>query len=164
MKKLLVLSAGIALAASIPIVAWASHGKAGLWEIKIQMTGMPGMPDMSKLPPEARAHMHGMMMSGNTMTIQHCMTEADVKNDHPNMQHNPECKVSNVRIVGQTFSADMTCSGHMNGTGHVTMTYDSPEHYSGTETIHMTAAGHAMDNVTHIEGRWLSPKCGNVTH
>ena len=59
MKAVRVLILGAVLGVSAPIIAWASHGKAGLWEVTVQndMGGMSGMPDMSKMPPQARARM-----------------------------------------------------------------------------------------------------------
>ena len=166
MKAIRVLALGIAVSVSIPIIAWASHGKVGLWEINVQtnMGAMPGMPDMSKLPPEAQARMKamGMQMNGNGLTVRHCMTVADVNNDKPNLSQNQECKTTNVKMIGQKFSADLVCTGRLNGTGHIEVTYDSPEHYTAFETMSGTAGGHPVNNSTKMSGRWISPDCGKV--
>jgi hypothetical protein len=164
MKRVRVACVGIVLgmALSAPIVAWASHGKAGLWEIRVQtaMGQMAGMPDMSTLPPEVRARIEAMQRNGNT--VRHCMTAADVANDRSNMSHNQYCKAINSKRIGQTFSVDLVCTGKMNGTGHVQFTFDSPEHYAGTETMNGTANGHPVNSSIKIDAHWVSPNCGSV--
>jgi len=164
MKRVRVACVGIVLgmALSAPIVAWASHGKAGLWEIRVQtaMGQMAGMPDMSKMPAAVRARLEAMQKNG--MTVRHCMTSADVANGRPNMSHSPGCKAINERTTGQTFSADLVCTGNMKGTGHVRTTFDSPDHYTSSVTMTGTANGHPVNNAMKIEAHWVSPKCGSV--
>jgi hypothetical protein len=166
MKAVRVLILGAILGVSAPIIAWASHGKAGLWEVTVQndMGGMSGMPDMSKMPPQARARMQamGMRMDAHGMTVRRCMTQAEVNNDKPDLSRAPNCKTTNVRMSGRTFSADLTCTGTMNATGHVQVTYDSPEHYAGSETVNGTIHGHPVNSTTRFSARWISPNCGNV--
>jgi len=165
MKTVRILSLGavLALGVAVPLAAWAGHGKAGLWEIKIQtgMGQMQGMPDMSKMPPEVQARMNAMM-SGNGMTVRHCMTAAEVNADKPNMSHNAECKAINVRMSGQAYSADLVCQGKLNATGHVQFTFASPEHYFGSESMNGTADGHPVNNSTKIDARWVSVDRGKV--
>ncbi len=165
MKRVRVACVGIVLAAvvSAPIVAWASHGKAGLWEITVKggAGARPGMPDMSKMPPEAQARMKAMM-GGHIITVRHCVTAADTANDKPNLSHSQDCKMTNEKMTGHTFSADMVCTGKLIGTGHVEATYDTPEHYTSTESMKGTVHGHQVDNSTTMEGRWISADCGNV--
>jgi hypothetical protein len=164
MKRGRVAFVGIVLgmALSAPIVAWASHGKPGLWEIKVQtdMDPMQGMPDMSKMPPEVRARIEAMHKNG--MTARHCMTAAEVASDKPNLSHNASCKATNVRASGQTFSADLVCSGKMSGTGHVRTTFASPDHYTSVVTMTGTASGHPVNNAMKIDAHWISPNCGKV--
>ena len=166
MKAIHVLVLGVAFCVSVPIIAWASHGKVGLWEINVQtnMGAVPGMPDMSKLPPEAQARMKamGIQMNGNGITMRHCMTPAEVNNDKPDLSRNKDCKTTNVRMTGRTFSADLVCTGRINGKGHIEVTYDSPEHYTALETMSGTAGGHPVNNSTKMTGRWLSANCGKV--
>jgi hypothetical protein len=156
----LVTAIGVGIA--LPAVAWASHGKAGLWEITIRsdMGQMQGMPDLSKLPPDARAQI--LAMSRNGITVRHCMTAADVNNDKPAMSHNQDCKATNTKMNGQTFSVDLVCTGRMNGTGHVQFTFDSPVHYAGSEVMNLTANGHITSHTTNIDAHWVSADCGSV--
>ena len=162
MKAVRVLILGAVLGVSAPIIAWASHGKVGLWEVTVQndMGGMSGMPDMSKMPPQVRAQIEAMHRNGTT--VRHCMTAAEVNNDKPNLTRAANCKTTNVRMSGRTFSADLACTGKMNTTGHVQVTYDSPEHYTGSETINGTIHGRPVNSTTRFSARWISPNCGNV--
>jgi hypothetical protein len=146
--------------------AIASHGKAGLWDVTVTMN-MPGMPDMSKLPPEAQAAMraHGVTMGGRAITVQHCMTQAEVDaNKPPPMRNEKDCKMTNMKMGDQSFSADMVCTGEMNATGHFDVAFDSPEHYRGKVSFTGTENGHPMSNTTTMEGRWVSADCKGIAH
>lgn len=157
-----VITAALALLATP--AALAAHGKVGTWEVTVKMggAGMGAMPDMSKLPPEAQARMkaHGMQMSGaGGMTTKVCMTAEQVNSDKPPMTHHGECEAQNVKISGNTFNADIVCKGKMNGKGHIEVTYDSPEHYSGHQTMTMNMNGQQMNHDMTMEGRWISATC-----
>jgi len=166
--RVLSLAAGVAAVALVAAPALAGHGKAGLWDVTVTTNaGGAAMPDMSKLSPEAQAMMRarGMTMNGHTITVQHCMTQSEVDaNNPPAMRNQKECKIANSRISGNAFSADMTCSGEMTGTGHMEVTYDSPEHYAGKSTMSGTVNGHPMSTSTTFEGRWVGADCKGVTH
>jgi hypothetical protein len=164
----LCFTAGAAALAIAAGPALAAHGKAGLWNVTVT-TDLGGMalPDMSRLPPEAQAAMraNGVTMNGNTMSVQHCMMQAEVDaSGPPPMRNLKECAMSNAKMGVNSFSADMTCHGQMNGTGHVEVSYDSPEHYLGKSTITGTVQGHPMSNTTTFEGHWVSADCKGVTH
>jgi hypothetical protein len=165
-KRVLFFGAAAAAVALVAVPAIASHGKAGLWNITVTMD-MPGMPDMSKLPPEAQAAMraHGVTMNGRGMVVQHCMTQSEVDAiKPPPMRNGQDCKMSNLKTAGQSFSADLVCSGQMNATGHFEVSYDSPEHYTGKSSFTGTQDGHPISNSTTMEGRWVSADCKGVTN
>jgi hypothetical protein len=160
------IGAALTAAAAVAIPAIASHGKVGLWSITVTMN-MAGMPDMSKLPPEAQAAMraHGVSANGHTMTVQHCMTQEEVDAiKPPPMRNGQDCKMSNLRAVGQSFSADLVCTGELSATGHFDISYDSAEHYTGKVSFTGTEQGHPISNTTTMEGRWVSADCKGVTH
>ena len=166
MQKAFALHA--ALAAALVLFAspaLASHGKAGLWEITSTTSGMA-----AQLPPDVQARMkaHGIKMPAtNTFTLQHCMTPAEVSMDKPPpMGRGAQfCKVRNMKVAGQSISADMVCSGrNVQGGGHFTMLYDSPEHYAGKMSFNMNTGGHAMAMTSTMEGRWIGASCGTVKH
>jgi hypothetical protein len=162
-------SSALAFTAAVLLAtpALAAHGKAGLWEIT---TTSSGARLSAQLPPEVEAKMRARgikIPSGNTFTVQHCMTAQEVAMDKPPPMSRgaQSCKVQNMKKTGQTVSADMVCSGKsMQGSGHFTMTYDSPEHYAGKMSFSMSANGHPMTMTNTMEGRWISPSCGTVTH
>jgi len=167
-KRVLCLAAGAATVAVVSVPAIAGHGKVGLWNVTIT-TNMGGvaMPDMSKLPPEAQAAMraHGVTMNGNTMSVQHCMSQEEVDaSGPPPMRNQKDCTMMNTKLGSNSFSADMTCHGEMNGTGHVEVSYDTPEHYVGKTTMSGTMQGHPVSMATTFEGRWASADCKGLTH
>lgn len=168
-KRIVIAGCGIAALAVAAVPAIAGHGKAGLWSVTVttDMAGMPNMPDMSKLPPEAQAAMraHGVTMNGHTITAQHCMTQAEVDaNGPPPMRNHKECTMANMKTGPGTYSADMTCTGNMTGTGHVQVSFDSAEHYAGKTTLSGTANGHPVNMTTSFEGHWVGADCKGVTN
>lgn len=159
-----IASVGLVVAVAVPLAAVASHGKVGLWEITSHMS----MPNMSaNIPPEALARMKamGMSMPGNqTFTSQHCMTAEEVASEKPpTPRSNSDCTMANMSHDAHNFTADMTCSSErMQGHGHVAVSFDSDEHYSGTYTFTGTAEGHPQNMTYNFEGRWISADCGSV--
>ena len=155
---------GTAFAIAVSPAAIAGHGKVGTWEVTTTMggSGMPQMPNMANLPPEVQARMkaHGTMMHGNGgMTSRFCMTAEQVNSDKPPMTHHGDCEAKNLIVKGNTFSADVVCKGRMNATGHVEITYSSPEHYSGHQNMTMTIDGQKMTHNMTMDARWVSPTC-----
>jgi Protein of unknown function (DUF3617) len=164
-KRYVVLSgfAVVAIAAA-PISAIAGHGKAGLWSVTTQMSGMPQMP---QLTPEQMQQMQAMgvhMPHSNPhgVTSQYCMTEAEANSDSPPPSMQKQCKVSNLHVTGNTMNADMTCNGRMHGHGHMTMTYDNPEHYSGQVSFAGEVEGQPSNVTDSFDGHWVSADCGSV--
>lgn len=152
---------GIALAVAASPAALAAHGKVGTWEVTTTFGGMPAMPNMANLPPEAQARMkaHGTMMHGHGMTSRFCMTAQEVNSDKPAMTHHGDCQAQNVKASGNTFSADVVCKGRMNGKGHIEITYSSPEHYSGRQTMTFEMNGQQMNHDMTMDAHWVSPTC-----
>ena len=70
--------------------------------------------------------------------------------------------MTKTNVSGQSYSADMGCTGPLNGTSHFTITYDTPEHYSGASIFKSTAGGQPMNTTTKFEGKWLKADCGSV--
>jgi hypothetical protein len=143
--------------------ALAGHGKVGTWQVTTTMGGMGGMPNMANLPPDVQAKMkaHGVQMNGGGgITSKFCMTAEQVNSDHPPMTHHGDCQTQNLKVTGSTFKADVVCTGRMNSKGHVEMTFDSPEHYSGHMTTTMTTeSGQTMTHDMTMDAKWLTPNC-----
>jgi hypothetical protein len=138
---------GLAAAALIATTgsAFADHGKAGLWQVTTTAS-MPGM-------------------AAHTFSSQQCMTEAEVKSDKlPQTSQNQQCKMTNEKVLGSSFSADMVCTGQAKGTGHMSVVYDGATHYNGQMTMAMNAGGRPMSMTNTFEGKWVSADCGKAAH
>lgn len=149
--------------------ALASHGRVGLWNVTVTMSGTtPAMPDFSKLPPEVAERMKAMGISGNgnSITSQHCMTAEEVAADTPHLDSNKndDCTISNVMHQGNSMSADMSCRGNFKGTGHMQITYDSDTHYAGQMSMTGAINGQPMNREQKFEGRWVAADCGGLSH
>jgi hypothetical protein len=167
-KKLLIAGVAGLSAAIVAGKALADHGKVGLWSITVAMDGnMVTMPDLSKLPPDALARMKAMGMSanGNTVTMQHCMSAADVAANFPDIHNGAGagCAVNNVRHDGHSMSADLMCNTDaLKGSGHAQFQFDSETHYSGEISVAGVANGHPVKQDEKIEGRYLTADCGKM--
>ena len=155
---------GFAVAALIlaPGMAFAGHGKAGLWNISTTMD-MGGV----QMPPEAMAKMKQMgmkMPSAQTFATQMCMTQAQVdSNKPPPMGRNDSgCTSHIVSQTGTAMTAEMVCNGEMKGTGHMQIAYSSPEHYAGSYSFKGTVNGHEMSSSSSFKGDWVKADCGTV--
>ena len=156
---------GLAVIAT-PIVALAGHGRPGLWRFTIKMGGQAAaMPDASQIPPEALARMKAMGMSmpgmgGGGMTVTRCRTPEEVAQDRPPTTGGRDCTLSNVQVGPGGMSADTTCHGDFEGTGHLHFTWDADTHFAGEAHMVGSAHGHAVDRTQSIEGEWISADCG----
>lgn len=162
-----VVAAAALAAALLSTAAWADHGKAGLWRVTVTLhSNDRALPQMSA---SDRAQMKALgveMPNNHTVTTEHCMTEEEVKADalHAIQQRGAGCVLKNRTKSGQTYSADMVCNGEMKGQGHVTVTYDTNEHYSGKMTFRGTSHGRPADITNLFDGSWIAASCGNVRH
>jgi len=103
----------------------------GKWEITTE-TEMVGMP--MKVPP---------------VTHTQCLTADDFVPQSE--EANKECRVSDVKISGDTVSWKIVCSGQngrMEGTGRVTYSGDRME-----GSMHMVISGAGMEVKNKIKGR-----------
>ena len=97
------------------IFAWAhAVRKPGLWEMTTTMTWQKSpMPPGMTMPPGMKSP-----FSGTTTTTQVCLTQELInKYGAPVPQSNQDCKIINVVMHATSMTADMVCSGNMNGKG-----------------------------------------------
>jgi hypothetical protein len=160
MKRILCMAAALLMVSSG--AAFARHGKAGLWNISTTM-------DMRMaIPPEALAQMKkaGVTMpTAQTMNTQMCMTEAEVESDKPPQMSNNKtgCESHLVSQTASSMVADMVCkNGEMQGTGHVEVTYNGAEHYSGSYAFKGSVQGHPSGMSSTFRGDWVKADCGSV--
>lgn len=125
--------------------ALADHGKVGLWEVTTTVrTAGPNAMQRS-------------------FSNQHCMTAEEVKSTEiPESSDNKSCKLTDQHADGQRLTARMTCSGPAAGTGKMTVSYDSPTHYSGKLTMTTKAGDQTIQMSNAFEGKWVSPNCSGM--
>ena len=89
---------------------------------------------------------------------------AEVAEDKPPpMRNNEDCAMTNTTHDAHTFTADMTCNTQrMQGRGHMSVNFDSSEHYAGSYTFSGTTEGHPQNMSYNFEARWISADCGGV--
>jgi hypothetical protein len=127
--------------------AFADHGKVGLWQVTTTV------------------HTTGQAAMQRTFSSQHCMTAEEVKSTKiPESSDNKSCKLTDQHVNGNTLTAQMVCTGEAPGTGKMSVTYDSDKHYSGSLAMITKAGGQTFQMSNTFEGKWVSPKCGGVTH
>jgi hypothetical protein len=136
-RQLLSLCLGCSLLASLPLSAAHAEEmplrKAGLWEMKIVMTGSP-------------------------MTMQHCTDETTDK-DMSNMASpmaKQVCSKQDFQKTATGYIGDSVCSvGGVSITSHSEITGDFNSAYTVKTTGHIERAGKPVDTVTTIEAKWL---------
>ena len=78
----------------------------------------------------------------------------------PQPKNDQHCEQQSVKREGNKVRWTMECPGEhpVSGTGMVV--FDSPEHYRGNSTVHMTDPRHsAIPMKQSYRGKWLSASC-----
>jgi hypothetical protein len=133
--------------------------KAGQWDMTITMK-MKNMPQMSAEELAAMKQM-GMKMPGmgEPVHTMHCVTPEQAASNQPvSPIADPSCTVSNLKKSGSTTSGNLTCKGHMNGTGkfETTMKNDS---FISKMSLKGESGGQPVDQEMETSGKWLKAKC-----
>lgn len=142
--------------------------KPGLWEIQHKMTvdgqKMPDMQEMmAQVPPEMREQMKAMMaqqgagVTDKGTTV--CVTAEQIARGEVGAQ-NPEgrCKISNLKMSGNTTTMNIKCEAPNKAEGTTTVTRSSNTQWSSTTNM-QTDKGEMKQEAT---GKWLKADCGNV--
>lgn len=163
---LLALLAGLGLTHNA--LAAGTGLKPGMWEISTQ-TAMPNMPNLPKIPagvqipPEIQAKMaqKGIQISGaninaGQVSIRHCLTKEQAERNEAPKGLDKNCQQTSVQRSGNTISYQMSCTGDHPATGSGQITINSPESYTGSNTItaHTNNYGNMTIN-TSMQGRWI---------
>jgi hypothetical protein len=91
-----------------------------------------------------------------TKVFGYCASAADIAANK--IALSPTCATGDVSVSGQTLSADYTCSGDSPGRGTVSITYDTPEHYTG-DMLFVPKAGSKLKWKSSLEGQWGGDSC-----
>ena len=145
----------------------AGHVRPGLWEVTMALEGMPAMP---QIPPEQLAKLREMGVQmpaaspggGRTISSRHCVTPEQAAKDAPPdfSRGNSSCHSENVRSTASGMTADLVCTGEMQGKGKVQMSYPSDTAYSGSFSFQGTTHGQPTNMSNRVTGKWLAADCG----
>ena len=145
-----------------PGIAFAAHGRAGLWTVTSTME----TPNMPAIPPQAMEMMkaRGAPMPGQPFTTQMCMTQEMVNADKPPATHNADvsCDTKVLSTTPSAMHAQVTCKGRVNGTGDMQMSWRGTDHYESTYSFQGTAEGRPQNMVQHATGDFVKADCGSV--
>lgn len=187
-KRLLLITAALAVAGAATGPAQAQKIAPGLWEhtITMKMSGNPQMEEglkrmqeqLASMPPEKRKQMEEMMarhggtnlsgmtgmMAGKPTAVKVCITPEQAARDHIPTS-NGDCQQLDTQRSGKTMKVKFTCTredgSSMSGQGEYTLVSD--KEHSG----HMVMDGTGRQGQPiHMEvdqaGRWLGADCGDV--
>jgi len=136
--------------------------KPGLWEMTTTMTWQKSpMPPGMTMPPGMKSP-----FSGSTITSQVCLTQAMIDKYGAPVSQSKDCKIVNVSMHATGMTADMICSGKMNGKGHMESSWPLGNQARGK--VHFEGTMQAGPNPMQVE--WTSdststykgPDCGSV--
>jgi len=148
----------------LALISWAQAPKQqpGLWEMTTIMTWQKSpMPAGITLPAGMKSP-----FSGTTTTTQVCLTQAMIDKYGPASSTNRDCKNTNVVMKSNGMTADLVCSGKMNGKGTVEASWtDSSHSRSKMHFIGTMGAGSnpmPVEWTTEITSVFKSSDCGSV--
>jgi hypothetical protein len=145
--------AAAALTAQADAPNFKGKMKAGEYEytMTMEMGAMPGMP----------ANMQGMKMPGTT--FKQCVTQKQIDdgNQAAMGQRSPggkdmpkDCEMKDMKMVGDTVSYKMVCTGEMKMDADVTMTFTANGFKSQTK-MKGERAGQPMNMNSNMEAKYL---------
>lgn len=137
--------------------------KPGLWEMTTNMSWQKSpMPAGVNLPPGMKSPFSNM-----TTTTQVCLTQAMIdKYGAPMAQTQRDCKVENVVMHTSSMTADLICSGKMNGKGEMQSSWSGGN--TATGSMHFAGTMQMGPNATPVEwttnttSTYKGPDCGSV--
>jgi hypothetical protein len=147
-----------------PAAAFAAHGRPGLWTT----TSTMHMSNAPQIPPQVAAMMkeHHLPLpnSGEPFTTQICMTQEQVNADKPPAMSNRD-ESCDTKVLNQSpglMEAEITCHGHMDGVGHVKVSWRGTDHYEGTYNFKGMMEGRPQEISTQYSGDFVKSDCGSV--
>ena len=140
MKTAIALAAALAATPALAqgdLKAFTSRIKPGLYEYTMEM-------DMGAIPGAPKG------LGKQTMKVQHCLTEKDIQDGQlgrkdPNSK--VDCKITDMKMSGNTANYKFSCSGEMQMTSDNTVTF-VPDGYRMVSKMSMNSSGKTM-NMTH---------------
>lgn len=117
--------------------------KPGLYEYKMEMSGIPGMP------PGMGSH-----------TLQHCVTQEDVERGEVGRKDpRNECDMKDIKVSGNTATMHMECKNGTRMDGKMSFRSDG---YTMDSEMNMPSrqGGEAMHMKQHVDAKYLGPCSG----
>jgi hypothetical protein len=149
------MTLGVGLFA-VSAVAMGPDRKPGLWEVTTTMTWI-----QSPFP-------NGMTPPSTPRTTKVCVTQEaiDKFGGITPQSERGDCTVSNVQIKPSGVSADMVCTGQMNGKGGFEATFVDADHTNSsvhfTGSIAMGPNSRPVEWKTSSSSTFVSSDCGSV--
>ena len=153
----------VAAVAVAPSLALSAHLKPGMWKVTTKIDMGASVP---QIPPEQLQRLQSLGIKvpdvSQGITTEQCVTPQMAAHDvPPHMGRNDSgCTSRNEKISNNEMSADLVCSGTMNGQGSMQMTYTDDAHYTGLFTFKGTSSGHPVDLKTTFTGERTAAECG----
>ncbi len=148
----------VAVLALLPL-AGAQNRKPGLYETTAKMTW-----DKSPFP----AGMPQGAMGGAEHTTQACVTQEQIDRygTAPPQMHGGDCHLTNIDKKANGMTAEMVCTGHMEGKGDLTVTWTDPDHSSSklhfAGTMQMGPNSKPFEWTVESTSTYKGPDCGSV--
>jgi Protein of unknown function (DUF3617) len=143
------VAAAAALLAALAIVPSARadglNAKPGLWKTTIEAES-----NGTKQPPR----------SG-----ERCIKPEDIQQANrgflldPAAPNNP-CKRTDFHSSATSIDWKYECTGQVTMTSQGSIKFDTPQHYTGTVSMKGTVMGNAINNVMHMDGKWVGACAG----
>lgn len=148
---------------ALAIFSWAQGlRQPGLWEVTSTMSWQKSpLPPGFTMPAGIKSP-----FSGQTITVQVCYTQAMIDRYGAPLSPNRDCQVTNVVKGAGSMTADMVCSGRMNGKGTVEASWTDPGHSKGKMHFAGTMAAGAnpmpVEWTTEYSSTFKGADCGSV--
>lgn len=139
--------------------------KPGLWELTMKSEAMKNMP---KIAPEQAEQMRRMgievpQFQDGGMVSKVCVTPQMAQQQAPGLDTmHSGCQTRNFKRSGNSYSADVVCSGDMKGSGKVSGTWTGSDRFSSSYDFNGTMHGQPVAHKQETSGRWLGADCGSV--
>jgi len=167
--------AALVLVTALPALAQPLDIRPGLWEVSVQRSGTPVMPEMSQMPPEMlaqlppaqRAQIEAMMRTRRTVApgVQAhkvCVTQASLeKTPDFGMAQQGCTRTKDVRSAGGWQVQEVCRSGGNRQTLDIRYEVVDRQTIRGTVKVAISD-GADLTMTQEMHGRWLAVDCGDV--
>lgn len=152
----------IATALLVPGMARAGHIAPGTWTVTATVdTGAI----VSQIPQNILAKLSAMGIAlpqgSQNFSVQQCVTPLQAATDTPPViaDHGSGCAPRNIHFAGSTLTADLICTGRVQGKGSAMAVFSTPEHFTGTYSFTGSSHGKTLSVNNNVSGDLTSHEC-----